>query len=83
MTSAFFVYILHSQVLGKYYVGFTSDVKRRLEHHNAGKNRFSKNGIPWTLVASFPSTQKAEAHALEKKIKARGAKRFLEDQRLL
>ena len=44
-----FVYILFSPKLDKYYVGSTTDLSRRLEEHNRGKERFTKTGIPWSL----------------------------------
>jgi putative endonuclease len=77
----FKVYILFSPSLGKYYTGFTADVNKRLQHHNSGQDRFSKKGVPWSLIVAFPCENKKEAMALEKKIKSRGAARYLEDQK--
>jgi putative endonuclease len=54
---------------------------KRLEHHNSSQDRFSKKGIPWSLVTSFPCESKKDAMLLEKKIKSRGAARFLDDQK--
>jgi len=34
----FYVYILKSEKDGKLYIGYTNDLKRRLEEHNSGKN---------------------------------------------
>jgi predicted GIY-YIG superfamily endonuclease len=36
--------------LKKRYVGSTKDVESRVAQHNAGKNRFTKGGIPWTVL---------------------------------
>ena len=47
----FYVYLLHSLRNDKSYVGFTSkNPKLRLEEHNSGTNRFTKNNRPWGLV---------------------------------
>jgi putative endonuclease len=73
----YFVYILYSSKLACYYTGCTSNIARRLEHHNSGQNRFSKKGVPWELVASFECSDKKSALQLERKIKSRGAKRYL------
>ena len=45
-----YVYVLFSIKLDKRYVGRTSDLKKRLEHHNNGLDRFTKKGLPWILV---------------------------------
>ena len=33
----FYIYILYSESFDKYYVGYTSDITRRLEEHNTIK----------------------------------------------
>jgi putative endonuclease len=71
-------YILYSEKLSRFYIGFTSNLAKRLIHHNSSQDRFSKKGVPWTLIHAIECPDKASAMALEKKIKARGAKRFLE-----
>ena len=45
-----YCYILYSAKLNKYYVGSTTDMERRLEEHNRGKEKFTKTGLPWKLV---------------------------------
>ena len=75
----FYVYILFSNSLNRYYTGHTNDLPRRLEDHNRGKGNYTVKGSPWVLIRSFETITRAEATALEKKIKARGIKRYLED----
>ena len=75
----FFTYILFSESINKYYVGHTEDLNDRLKRHNAGNGKFTKRGVPWELKWSFESSTRSEAIILEKKIKKRGSKRFLED----
>ena len=41
-----FVYIIYSKKLDKYYTGVTNDLEWRLERHNQGWGRFTKGGIP-------------------------------------
>ncbi|MBN2609962.1 MAG: GIY-YIG nuclease family protein [Bacteroidales bacterium] len=64
----------------KYYTWQTGDLERRLTEHNRGKTAFMKQGIPWVIVYKKDFVERAEAMNLEKKIKKRGAKRFLTDQ---
>jgi putative endonuclease len=75
----FFVYILYSASKEKYYVGQTNNVEERLFRHNSGFVTSTKLGLPWNLVRFFEVSTRSEAMFLEKKIKGRGAKRYLED----
>ena len=75
----FYVYILFSTFKSKYYIGQTSDIEERLFRHNSGFSLSTKYGIPWELVQTFICETRSDAIQLEKKIKKRGAKRFLED----
>ena len=46
----YFVYIIYSNLLDKYYIGYTSDLNQRILRHNDGWSRSTKAGIPWVLV---------------------------------
>ncbi|HZW64038.1 MAG TPA: GIY-YIG nuclease family protein [Flavobacteriaceae bacterium] len=74
-----FVYILFSEKRSRYYVGQTADINKRLKRHNQGLVTSTKGGIPWELVLQIFVSNRAEAMALERKIKKRGAKRYLND----
>ena len=59
-----YVYLLESvSALGQRYIGVTSDLKRRLVDHNAGKSPHTSKYGPWKLVTyvAFSDRQKAEA----------------------
>ena len=73
------VYILFSPSTGKFYTGQTQDIENRIIEHNSGETKSIKAGIPWRMVWKQEVATRAEAMALEKKIKARGASRFLTD----
>jgi putative endonuclease len=79
----FAVYILFSEKLGKYYVGSTEDVEKRILAHNAGLSKFTSLGIPWKHVHVIECTDRSSAIKLELKIKKRGIKRFLLDCKIL
>lgn len=76
---SYFVYILHSQKISKYYIGYTNDLDRRLHEHNIGHEKFSRTGCPWTLVYSKKFDSKIEAHREEMRIKKRKSKNFIEE----
>ena len=77
------VYILWSVSIQKFYIGQTQDLENRLREHNAGEGRFTRLGRPWVLVYQQACGSRTEAIMLEKRIKARGAKRFLSDNDIL
>jgi predicted GIY-YIG superfamily endonuclease len=66
------LYILQSQRTGKYYVGTSDDVPRRLKQHNGelpGLGRWTVAGRPWELVFQVQFASRAEAIAAEKYVK--------------
>jgi putative endonuclease len=79
----YYVYILFSQSVQKYYVGSTSDIKNRVNQHNAGRSNFTSRGLPWILIVAIECNSRVEAVRLELKIKKRGIGRYLEDKNLL
>jgi putative endonuclease len=76
---AFTVYILFSKSIKKYYTGQTQNLVNRFTEHNSNETKSIKNGIPWIIVWSKDVSTRGEAMTLEKKIKKRGAGRFLND----
>jgi putative endonuclease len=76
---SFTVYIVFSESTRKYYTGQTHDLVNRLAEHNNGETASLKSGIPWKLIWNESCTTRSEAMKLEKKIKSRGAGRFLSD----
>jgi len=72
------VYILYSALLGEYYCGQTNDISKRLSRHNIGETQSIKHGIPWILVGYLSCKTRTEAMKIEKAIKKRGIKRWLD-----
>ena len=79
----YYVYVIFSESLHKYYVGSTNDVKKRVDQHNAGRSNFTSMGIPWVLIISMDCNSRIDAVRLEMKIKKRGIRRYLVDNNLL
>ena len=44
-----FVYVLRSEKEGRFYVGMTENIKRRIKEHNNGKSKSTKGYTPWIL----------------------------------
>ncbi len=77
----FYVYILYSEKLDSYYAGSTSDLADRIRRHNSGQSNYTRKGVPWEIVYVKTVTSRSLAVKLERKIKKRGIRRFLDDQR--
>ena len=65
----YFVYIIHSSNNNLYYKGFTSNPEHRLNEHNEGFSRYTKNKGPWKLVYLEELPDKKSALIREKQIK--------------
>jgi putative endonuclease len=74
----YYTYILFSEKVNKYYVGYTSDLNNRLDEHGKDKSKFTGHSSDWKLIKYFEFETKSEALKLEIQIKKRGIKRFLE-----
>ena len=64
-----YVYILQSLKDHKYYIGETHDVQARLLFHNSGKQRSTRNRIPFKIVLVEKFENRIDALQREKQIK--------------
>ncbi len=64
-----YVYILQSIKDNKYYIGETHDVNARLLFHNSGKQRSTKNRIPFKIILVENFESRSSALTREKQIK--------------
>ena len=67
----FFVYILISKLKNTYvtYVGYTNDIKKRLNLHNTGKGAKFTKGKNWVLIYRKKYKDKSTAMKEEYKLK--------------
>ena len=74
----FFVYIIYSPFLDKFYVGYTSDLEKRLLDHNTGISDFTSRTSDWEMkyTESFPDRQLAMKR--EKEIKKKKSRIYIE-----
>jgi putative endonuclease len=67
----FYVYLLESLSMpGQRYVGFTTDLKKRLNDHNAGKSPHTAKFKPWRLVTYIAFSDRANAEGFERYLKS-------------
>ncbi len=65
-----YIYVLKSQKDGRHYIGFTSDLEKRLLRHNSGGNISTKHRRPLELIYSEQYEDRITALRREKEIKS-------------
>ena len=66
-----YVYLLESiEHAGQRYVGTTTDLKRRLAEHNAGKSPHTSKYLPWCLTTYIAFSTPEKALAFERYLKS-------------
>jgi putative endonuclease len=65
----FFVYLLKSLKDGKYYIGQTENLKKRLKEHNSGKNKSTKSRVPFVLLGFEEYNKREESRFREYQLK--------------
>ena len=65
-----YVYILKSLKDSRYYIGETHNPESRLIFHNSGRQRSTKNRIPFILILVEEYNDRSEALKREKQIKS-------------
>ncbi len=74
-----FIYIIYSEKIDRYYVGITENLDWRLERHNNGWGKYTKRGIPWKIVYTEECDTKSEALKREKEIKRKKSRTYIEE----
>lgn len=74
----YFVYILYSEKLNKYYIGSSGDPEKRLYYHNLGKKGWTKTGVSWKLMFKKGFNDKEEAMSKERYIKRQKDRKYIE-----
>ena len=72
-----YVYLIQSLHDNRYYIGYSADLKQRIQEHNSGKARYTKKFRPWKLLYYEAYASKKLARDREQKLKQHG-KRYTE-----
>ena len=64
-----FIYLIESTKNNCLYLGSTNNPARRINEHNRGKNKATKNNIPWKCLAIIKMANLQEARQAEYYIK--------------
>ena len=73
----FYIYILQSKKNSELYIGYTADLKKRLEEHNKGLNLSTKRYIPWEIIYYEACLNVKDAKRREKYLKTTQGGRLL------
>ena len=74
----FLIYILKSEKNGKYYIGSTSNLIKRLKKHNSGEVKSTKTLIPLKIVYTERYSTNSQARKRESYIKKRKSRKYVE-----
>ena len=74
----FYVYIIYSEKLDKYYVGYTVDISKRIGEHNSGISTYTAKANDWILKYSEYFPDRGTAIAREREIKKMKSRTYIE-----
>jgi putative endonuclease len=80
MNKFYYVYVLKSGKDGNFYVGYTNNIKRRLDDHNDGKVPSTQHRIPLKLVYWEGCLNQQDATKREKYLKTAWGKRYIKNR---
>ncbi len=72
------IYIIQSEKNNSYYIGQTNDLERRIDEHNRGKDKYTRNKTPWKLVYKENFENRNEAIKRESGIKKKKSRSYIE-----
>jgi len=73
----YYVYVIQSLKDKKLYTGYTNDLQRRIEEHNAGRNEVTKDRKPFRLLYYEACHQKGDALRRELQLKTGFGRAYL------
>jgi len=76
----FYVYVLRSQMDRGYYIGYTNNLRIRLDQHKAGKSFATAHRGPWRLIYYEAYLNQTDAIGRERYLKSGAGHKFLKAQ---
>jgi putative endonuclease len=78
----YFCYILYSNSINRYYVGYTTDIEERIKLHNSGyfgRKAYTYKASDWSLYLLIPCETIEQAVYVESRIKKMKSRKYIED----
>lgn len=76
----YYVYVLRSKKDGKWYTGFTTDLRKRFNQHNNKESTYTKGRGPFELIYYEAYKNRGDAWSREKHLKSGPGKRYLKER---
>ena len=76
----FYVYVLHSLADRGLYIGFSTNLRKRIAEHEHGSSFATKYRRPWKLIYYEAYIERHDAEGRERYLKSGGGRRFLHQQ---
>ena len=76
--NTFFVYILYSRKLNRYYIGQTYNLEKRLRKHHSSTSHFTGKANDWVLKYTESYSTRKEAITRESEIKKKKSRKYIE-----
>ncbi len=73
----YYTYVLQSKEDGELYIGWSTDLKRRVVEHNSGQVPATKNRMPFKLIYYEACLEESLAIAREKQLKTGFGRAYL------
>jgi putative endonuclease len=74
----YYVYIIYSKLLNKYYVGSCQNIDERLYDHLNSRSTYTKSAKDWKLKYSESFSSRSEAYHREMQIKKMKSRIYIE-----
>ncbi len=72
------VYILYSEKLDKFYIGYSENMEQRIGFHNSEENlKWTKSGAPWQIYLLISCATVSQARKIERYIKQQKSKKYI------
>ncbi|MBO7143723.1 MAG: GIY-YIG nuclease family protein [Salinivirgaceae bacterium] len=77
----YFVYIIYSQTIDKYYIGETVDLDNRFEEHISHKfsGSFTTRSVDWEIFLVLECQSRTQARLVESHIKKMKSKTYIQN----
>jgi putative endonuclease len=75
----FHAYVLQSETTGRFYIGHTENLTKRIFEHNNNRTPSIRNRGPWKLVHAEEYATRAEAARRERQIKKMKSRKWIEN----
>jgi putative endonuclease len=76
----YYTYILRSLKSGRFYTGYTNNLRKRFNEHNDGKSIYTRSRGPYELIYYEACLSMQDAKARESYLKGGKGKRYLKSR---